>query len=148
MLAVHNVVMLWILEPDTPGGRKASMDWRKCSSSATADDMVEVVEKRKKKKSRGGKEESWKTTKSSFWLRRASESRPKSRRSQIPRLLSKCRRESEWRKVKSSLFLFWFFFFFFSLSLSLSLSSLGLLGWVFGSTSLPVLRIWTRLGWK
>lgn len=95
MLAVHNVVMLWILEPDTPGGRKASMDWRKCSSSATADDMVEVVEKRKKKKSRGGKEESWKTTKSSFWLRRASESRPKSRRSQIPRLLSKCRRESE-----------------------------------------------------
>lgn len=32
--------MVLILEPDTPGGLRASMAWRLASTSATADDMA------------------------------------------------------------------------------------------------------------
>ena len=42
-LAVHKDVMLPILEPDTPGGLRASMDWRIFSSSATADDIADEL---------------------------------------------------------------------------------------------------------
>jgi hypothetical protein len=35
--------MLPILEPDTPGGLRASMDWRIFSSSATADDIADEL---------------------------------------------------------------------------------------------------------
>ena len=40
MLAVHRDVIAVILEPDTPGGLRLSMDCRMESSSATADDMM------------------------------------------------------------------------------------------------------------
>ena len=40
-LALHKFVMPPIFEPDTPGGLRASMDWRRFSSSATAEDMAE-----------------------------------------------------------------------------------------------------------
>ena len=40
MFAVQRDVMLLILEPETPGGLRASMDCRYVSSSATADDMM------------------------------------------------------------------------------------------------------------
>lgn len=40
-LALHKFVMPPILEPDTPGGLRASMDWRRFSSSATAEDIAE-----------------------------------------------------------------------------------------------------------
>jgi hypothetical protein len=43
MLAVHRDVMLVILDPETPGGLRLSIDCRYASSSATADDMVEVI---------------------------------------------------------------------------------------------------------
>ena len=39
-LALHKFVMPPIFEPDTPGGFRASMDWSKFSSSATAEDMA------------------------------------------------------------------------------------------------------------
>lgn len=39
-LALHKFVMPPIFEPDTPGGLRASMDWRRFSSSATAEDMA------------------------------------------------------------------------------------------------------------
>ena len=39
-LAVQREVMLVILDPETPGGLRLSMDCRYASSSATADDMV------------------------------------------------------------------------------------------------------------
>ena len=42
MLAVQRDVMLVILDPETPGGLRLSMDCRYASSSATADDMVVV----------------------------------------------------------------------------------------------------------
>lgn len=40
MLAVHSEVMLLILDPETPGGLRLSMDCKTASSSATADDMM------------------------------------------------------------------------------------------------------------
>ena len=40
MLAVHREVIAVILEPDTPGGLRLSIDCRTESSSATADDIV------------------------------------------------------------------------------------------------------------
>lgn len=40
-LALHKFVMPPIFEPDTPGGLRASIDWRRFSSSATAEDMAE-----------------------------------------------------------------------------------------------------------
>lgn len=43
MLAVQRVVMALILDPETPGGLRLSMDCRIESSSATADDMLEIV---------------------------------------------------------------------------------------------------------
>jgi hypothetical protein len=42
MLAVQRDVMLVILDPETPGGLRLSIDCRYASSSATADDMVVV----------------------------------------------------------------------------------------------------------
>jgi hypothetical protein len=42
-LAVHNDVMPPILDPDTPGGFRANMDWSKFSSSATAEDMLKEL---------------------------------------------------------------------------------------------------------
>lgn len=39
MLAVQRVVIALILEPETPGGLRLSMDCRIESSSATADDI-------------------------------------------------------------------------------------------------------------
>lgn len=42
MLAVQREVMLAILEPETPGGLRLSMDCRYASSSATAEDMMAV----------------------------------------------------------------------------------------------------------
>lgn len=41
ILAVQSEVMAVILEPETPGGFKLSMDCRIESSSATAEDIVE-----------------------------------------------------------------------------------------------------------
>lgn len=41
--AVQSEVILLILDPDTPGGLRASIDWRKPSSSATAEDMVMCI---------------------------------------------------------------------------------------------------------
>lgn len=43
MLAVQRVVMALILDPETPGGLRLSMDCRIESSSATADDMLELL---------------------------------------------------------------------------------------------------------
>jgi hypothetical protein len=58
-LALHKFVMPPIFEPDTPGGFRASMDWSKFSSSATAEDMAgnttvksECKGSRKRKKKR------------------------------------------------------------------------------------------------
>jgi len=42
MLALQSAVMLDILDPETPGGFRLSMDCRCASSSATADDMVKL----------------------------------------------------------------------------------------------------------
>lgn len=41
--ALHKFVMPPIFEPDTPGGLRASMDWSKFSSSATAEDMTAKI---------------------------------------------------------------------------------------------------------
>jgi hypothetical protein len=43
MLAVQREVMLAILEPETPGGLRVSMDCKYASSSATAEDMLVVL---------------------------------------------------------------------------------------------------------
>lgn len=40
MLAVQRVVMVLILDPETPGGLRLSIDCRIASNSATADDMM------------------------------------------------------------------------------------------------------------
>lgn len=40
ILAVQRVVMVLILDPETPGGLRLSIDCRIASSSATADDMM------------------------------------------------------------------------------------------------------------
>lgn len=40
MFAVQSDVMVETFDADTPGGLRLSMDCRKLSSSATADDMV------------------------------------------------------------------------------------------------------------
>jgi len=38
---LQSVVMLWIREPDTPGGFNCSIAWRPASRSATAEDMMQ-----------------------------------------------------------------------------------------------------------
>lgn len=43
MLAVQSEVMLVILDPETPGGLRLSMDCRYASSSATAEDILLVL---------------------------------------------------------------------------------------------------------
>jgi hypothetical protein len=43
MLAVQREVMLAILEPETPGGLRVSMDCKYASSSATEEDMLVVL---------------------------------------------------------------------------------------------------------
>lgn len=43
MFAVQSEVMLVILEPETPGGFRRSMDCKYASSSATADDILLMI---------------------------------------------------------------------------------------------------------
>jgi hypothetical protein len=55
--------MLPILEPDTPGGLRASMDWRIFSSSATAEDIADgllrAIEGEKKRDRESDDEKFW-----------------------------------------------------------------------------------------
>jgi hypothetical protein len=46
-----------ILDPDTPGGFRASMDWSRLSSSATADDIVDGLTMSREEDEKGRKED-------------------------------------------------------------------------------------------